>query len=301
MNWTSFRREQADCIRQIVEDLEDFHPLTLRQVHYQAVARGLRENTRSAYNDLSKLVKQMRLDGHLPWDAIEDRSRHVGDKRGWTDAGEYLGRVVDAVSRYQRCLIQGQDAHIEVWCEKDALRHLFEQVTWPLCIRLVITRGFSSVSLLKDYSERVIQAHEAGQFPVLLFFSDFDPSGMGMLESIEAGLRDIGLPSPILPGMTRPALTLEQIEEYSLPNDPDALKPTDTRAAAFIKRYGRYSVELDALHPQTLQEIIRGAIEKHIDTDFVEQQREVEALERAKLEAIRADIEKVLHGHGIRL
>jgi len=139
--WTEFRDEQAAGIQEIVRELEEYHPLTLRQVHYQAVSKGLRNNTRSTYNDLSKLVKQMRLDGYLSWDAIEDRSRVVGKKRGYEDSSEWMNIVLNAVGRYERCLIQGQETYVEAWVEKDALRHVFEQVTLPLCIRLVTTRG----------------------------------------------------------------------------------------------------------------------------------------------------------------
>ena len=297
MNWTEFRVQQATAIQEIVDQLAKYLPLTLRQVFYQAVIALLIENTRSAYNDLSKLVKQMRLDGYLAWDAIEDRSRVVGKKRGYEDSAEWMSMVLNAVGEYQRCLIQGQETHVEVWVEKDALRHLFEQVTWPLCIRLVTTRGFSSVTLLRDYAERAGQAIEAGQKPVLLFFSDFDPSGMEMIESVQRTLTGELHVRGV--EFVRPALTKGQIEEHSLPHNPDALKMTDTRAKRFIQKYGRYSVELDALHPKTLQDIIRDAIEPYVDMDFIQQQRQIEKEERAKLKRVQADIKKVLQSHGL--
>ena len=297
--WTAFRVEQATAIREIVNELEPYQPLTLRQVHYQAVSKGLRVNTRSRYNDLSKLVKQMRLDGYLSWDAIEDRSRVVGKKRGYEDSSEWMNIVLNAVGRYERCLIQGQETYVEVWVEKDALRHVFEQVSLPLCIRLVTTRGFSSVTLIKGYAERARAAIEAGQQPVLLFFSDFDPSGMEMIESVqktvtgELHVRGVEF--------ERPALTMEQIEEYGLPYNPDALKKHDTRAKRFLREHGQYSVELDALHPQVLQAIIRDAIEDYVDMGFVQEQRQIEKEERAKLERVQNDIRKVLQTHGLRV
>ena len=45
--------------------LQDYQPLTVRQIFYQLVAAGKRENTRSKYNDLSKLITHMRVDGML--------------------------------------------------------------------------------------------------------------------------------------------------------------------------------------------------------------------------------------------
>ncbi|MEW5980154.1 MAG: hypothetical protein AB1898_30535 [Acidobacteriota bacterium] len=46
MNWTPFRLQQAGEIQQIVDELEPYHPLTLRKVHYQAVSSGVREKLR---------------------------------------------------------------------------------------------------------------------------------------------------------------------------------------------------------------------------------------------------------------
>lgn len=152
------------------------------------------------------------------------------------------------------------------------------------------------MTLIKGYAERARAAIEAGQQPVLLFFSDFDPSGMEMINSIEQMVGELGVHGV---EFQRPALTREQIEEHKLPHNPDALKVTDTRAKRFLREHGQYSVELDALHPKILQDIIREAIEDYVDMDFVEEQRQIEKRERAKLELVQNDIEKVLQSHGL--
>jgi hypothetical protein len=46
----------------VVKELKEYWPLTLRQIYYRLVAAGHLENTRSKYNDLSNLIKHMRLD-----------------------------------------------------------------------------------------------------------------------------------------------------------------------------------------------------------------------------------------------
>ena len=63
ITWTPKRRKQADEIITVVNSLSDYWPLTLRQIYYRLVAAGIVANTRSKYNDLSKITKQMRLDG----------------------------------------------------------------------------------------------------------------------------------------------------------------------------------------------------------------------------------------------
>ena len=57
----------------------------------------------------------------------------------------------------------------------------------------------------------------------------------------------------------------EDIAKYNLPNDPTALKKTDTRAKKFLKEYGNYSVELDALSPVLLEQKIKTAIESELN------------------------------------
>ena len=59
----------------------------------------------------------------------------------------------------------------------------------------------------------------------------------------------------------------EQFEKWNLPSRPT--KTTDTRCKRFFEEHGEgvESVELDALHPDTLRAMVREAIEKHIDPD----------------------------------
>jgi hypothetical protein len=81
-SWTANRLNQAARVTEVVDEIKDYWPLTLRQIYYRLVAAGDHENTRSKYNDLSKLVKQMRVDEKLPWDVLTDRARSMSDKRG---------------------------------------------------------------------------------------------------------------------------------------------------------------------------------------------------------------------------
>ena len=49
--------------------------LTDRQIHYRLVAKGFYANTRSSYNHLTKVVKDGRIDGSIPWNRIVDSSK----------------------------------------------------------------------------------------------------------------------------------------------------------------------------------------------------------------------------------
>ena len=285
--------EQADYVVGVVNEIKDYWPLTLRQIYYRLVAAGHIENTRSKYNDLSKLIKQMRIDEHLPWQVLTDRNRRVSDKRGFEDHSEFIDQEVDNfLEGYARCYVQGQDNYVEVWCEKDALSQVFERVAWPYCIRAVTCRGYQSVTFLDDFRVRANEAKDRGQLPIILYFGDLDPSGVQMLEATKQTLEDeLGLTGV---AYIRVALNPHDIQVYNLPHNPDAVKLTDTRYKNFVERYGKVAVELDALHPQDLRDRAVRAIEGCFDMEQFREQVEIEKAERQKVARIREQMRTYL-------
>lgn len=299
ISWTKNRKKEAEIILEVVDDLQDYFPLTLRQVYYRLVAAGHLENKRSRYSDLSKVIKQMRLDEMLPWNVIEDRTRRVSSKRGYTDAEEFLKYQVEGMkyNGFSRCMVQGQEKYIELWVEKDALSRVFEDVAWSHCLRCVTCKGYQSISFLKSYAERAERAFQNNQEPVVLYFGDFDPSGVQMFEAAQNSLRnDFGIMGA---RYERVALNLADIKQYNLPNDPEAVKKTDRRYQAFVDQYGEYAVELDAVHPRELKAIAINAVERELDMELANQQRELEKNDMATVTAFQRKMkdyaEKLLH------
>jgi hypothetical protein len=235
----------------------------------------------------------MRHDGMLKWEVLVDRNRRVSDKRGWTDRIDFANAWTDEVlTGYNRCLVQGQDKYVEIWVEKDALSTVFERVAWPYCIRVVVCRGYQSVTFIKNYRDRALKAINQGQTPVILYFGDFDPSGVQMFEATQETLeRSMGL-SWVL--YKRIALNWGDIIEHNLIHNPDAIKPKDTRAKSFIDKYGPCAVELDALHPGILKQLATDAVENEFDMELFEEQREIEAMEREKVESLKEDVQQFI-------
>jgi hypothetical protein len=175
---------------------------------------------------------------------------------------------------------------MELWIEKDALRSLFCRVADPYCISTVVCRGFSSVSFLKDFANRLEQypAKEA----LMLYFGDFDPSGVEMLEAmIETLGNELGV---LGVEFKRVALLQEDIFTYRLPHNPDALKRTDSRARKHLEAYGELAVELDALPPPVLEAKIRGAIEDELDMGAFRREQAIYSQELDKLNALKRRI-----------
>jgi hypothetical protein len=72
----------------------------------------------------------------------------------------------------------------------------------------------------------------------------------------------------------RIAVTEEQIADWDLPTRPT--KASDTRA----KNFGSVSVDLDAIEPNRLRQIVQGAIEQHLPADQFEVLKAAEESER---------------------
>lgn len=76
----------------------------------------------------------------------------------------------------------------------------------------------------------------------------------------------------------------EQIERWSLPTRPT--KSTDTRASRFRRLHGTDSVELDAIPPDQLRQLVKNAIDSHMEPWRLEQFQMVEREERETLRNI---------------
>lgn len=253
---------QNKCI-EVLEELNDYKPLTLRQIYYQLVGKGYIENSVSQYTMLSKSLKWARIDGYIAWEDIEDRVRTFHDLTGWGSSDDFIQAHLRAFLRgYTRNLLQSQDKYLEIWIEKDALSSIFTRVAETYTVPVVVCRGFSSISFLNDFKTRL---NRDGRKKVMLYFGDFDPSGVEMLTAMKTTLmEELGVNEI---EFKRVALLKDDISVYNLPNNPDAFKKTDTRAKKHLETYGELAVELDALRPDVLERKIKDAIEAELDIE----------------------------------
>lgn len=262
--FTPLQFDKLNKVIKVLEELKEYKPLTLRQIYYQLVGKGYIPNVKSQYGMLSNLLKWARIKEYIDWDDIEDRVRVFEDLTGWTNKEDFTQQETTYfLTGYHRNLLQSQNVYLECWIEKDALSSIFTKVAKEYTVPVVVCRGFSSASFLNDFKERVILDQRN---TVMLYFGDFDPSGMEMLNAMETTLEDeMGVYGV---EFKRIALLKDDIAKYKLPHNPDALKKSDTRTEKHLLAYGDITVELDALPPAVLEEKIREAIEAEIDMDL---------------------------------
>ncbi len=250
--------------------------MSIRQLYYQLVARRVIEKTEQSYKRVCDAAVQLRLSGDLPYGMIADGHR---TRRGVYQHGGLRAALDNAQEIYRRNYWLDQSAHVEVWCEKDALSGVIQPVCEQYGVTYVATRGFPSVTLLYESAVSLVAI---GKPACIFYFGDHDASGRAISGNLEADLRQHGADVTV----QRVALNPDQIAAYGLPTRPG--KWTDSRHAAFAARYGDACVELDALPPDTLTDLVHEQIITMIDRAAWERAQAIEAMERETFASIAA-------------
>jgi len=278
-----FRTDTLAVIDNAITIVSDYQAqgfsLTLRQLYYQFVARGLLANTEKSYNRLGNIVSDARRAGLIDWDTIEDRTRYLRKLPSWDKPQSILESARDS---YHRDLWANQSKRLEVWIEKDALVGVIETVCQENDIPFFSCRGYVSDSEMWSAAIRRIWKHykDNGQDTLILHLGDHDPSGIDMTRDIENRLDFFTYYRTDLE-VRRIALTMEQIEYKNPP--PNPAKITDSRYADYASKYGDESWELDALEPQFISDLIRDEIELERDEEKWQESFSQQEAERSQI------------------
>jgi hypothetical protein len=264
----------------LIEIIAAMRPMTVRQVFYQATVHGLIEKTENGYAKTQTDLVVLRKAGELPYDWLVDNTRWQRKPRTFSSIEEALH---DTARVYRKALWDDADAYVEIWLEKDALGGVIYPITDLYDVPLMVARGYASLSFLHSAADYISFL----DVPAFIYhLGDFDPSGVNAGEKIEETLRELAPDADIY--FQRIAVTPEQIEEWSLPTRPT--KASDSRA----KRFGAISVELDAIEPNRLRQLVRDVIEKHLPAEQFAVLKTAEASERRQI----AGLVGMLNGRG---
>lgn len=249
--------ETADAI--CTEYAEAGYDLSLRQLYYQFVARGLLENTEENYKRLGALVSDARLAGLMDWDHIKDRGRRKIENSHWTGPAQ----ILDACAQQFRIdTWADQPNHVIVMVEKEALQGVLEPVCKGLDVAFIANKGYSSQSAMYEIARELHRSETTGRSPHVIYLGDHDPSGIDMSRDVAERLSLLA-ETPVT--VHRVALNMDQVRQYGPPENP--AKVTDSRAAGYIAEFGHSSWELDALEPRVLADLVTGAVEALRDDD----------------------------------
>jgi hypothetical protein len=271
--------ERYDAIAAIVEEIQ---PCTVRQCFYQCVVKGVVEKTEAAYDKVQRALVALRREERIPYAWVHDSTRVTYRPRTFSSVSDAL---TETARRYRKALWDDVDATVEVWLEKDALSDVVYPVTSEFDVALRVARGFSSLSFMADAAEDM---EALGKDVYVYHLGDHDPSGRAAGEAIERDLKALAPSVAIY--FERIAVTVEQIADLRLPTRPT--KRSDSRAASFEAEFGLGSVELDAIHPETLRRIVHDSIELHIGDDERQALRASEQDGRRMLERFAAQAKR---------
>jgi hypothetical protein len=257
----------------VLELMERFERMTVRQVFYALEVQGVVEKTEAGYRQVQTQVLRMRRDELLPWEFITDGTR-------WRRKPESWGRVEDAMATmartYRRDLWRSQGVRLEVWLEKDALADVVIDVTSAWDVPLMVSRGQSSATFLWKAAKAAERAWIEKSISTYIYaLYDRDAGGRRAARSIE---RDLPVHAPAVPiHFQLLGVTDEQVAGWHLPTRP--AKRSDPEAATFDGP----AVELDAIPPHRLVELVENAIVSHIDPHAWHVEEAIEAEERQGL------------------
>lgn len=241
----------------IAEYAAQGYDLTLRQLYYQHVARGLLANNDKSYDRLGAIISDARRAGLIDWNSIVDRTRYVRTPASWSGPDA----IIEAsAAQYSIDFWAAQDYRAEVWVEKDALVSVLEVACRPWHVPFFSCRGYTSDSEIWAAAQRIRKVMAAKQSAVIIHLGDHDPSGIDMSRDITDRL-NMFVGSKV--EVRRIALNMAQVRQYNPP--PNPAKLTDTRYASYRQRYGASSWELDALNPTTITDLIEAQIRGLID------------------------------------
>lgn len=258
-----FHPATKEVIKQADEIMREYaemgFSLTLRQLYYQFVARGLVANRQKEYTRLGNIVSDARLAGLLDWDWIEDRTRNLATFPSWVNPESI---IESAAASFRLNPWIRQKNYVEVWVEKEALIGVIESACQEFRVPHFACRGYTSQSELYVAGKRLGSKKKLGKQVTVLHLGDHDPSGIDMTRD---NTDRLSMFAQDYIRVERLALNFDQIEELNPP--PNPAKQTDSRFESYEREYGTESWELDALDPRYIAGLVTREIRARIDLD----------------------------------
>jgi len=241
--------------------------MTVRQVYYRMVAAGVIHKTHDEYRAVQQQLLWLRRHKVLPYAWITDNTRYrLRPQFLFASITDALQNTID---HYRHDLWANTSSYVEIWAESDAVAGVLnlEADTWG--VPVLVFRGYNSASFLRIMAQEI---EGSGRPAFVYYFGDWDPSGEDIprdaLKQVREHIPDVDIT------FERITVIPEQITAWNLPTAPP--KRTDSRT----KKFKGGTVEIEAIPPGTLREMVRDCITRHIDQHQLQMARKIENEER---------------------
>jgi hypothetical protein len=294
-----------DAIEKVIAELEEFWPVTDRQIHYDLLndpplihaskPDSRYQNDKRSYKAVCELITRARHEGHIPYERIEDETRKDVVWRVYSSLADYYeSQRYSLLTGYGRDLMQGQRDHVQIVVEKNTMNGVVRPVAMKYTIPYQIGRGQNTTTPVWKIAMR-FKASGKKQL-ILLVMSDLDPDGDAIAHSLGQRLRDDHGIKNI--EVYKVALTMEQIRDLRLPESFTRAKKDSPNYKRYVKRYQTDLVwELESVPPRLLQQLLTQYIEAvigHVGCKAFDKACEAERADHARNEQVREMVLRTL-------
>jgi hypothetical protein len=285
-----------NAIKKVVDGHRAYWPMSDRQIHYRLLGPNAPlkhaskpdstyRNDNNSYDCLTELLTRARIEGHIPWQAIDDETRPMDQNNAFWNPAQFMrDQFEDFLKGYWRDLQQSQPHDVIIVAEKLTVQGILNPVAREYCIPLAISRGMSSMPLKYKIAQHYLKSKKDKL--ILLVVSDLDPAGDTIAEDLVKCLRrDFGIQKV---EAYKAALTIDQVSQYNLQPSMEAKKKSPSYKR-FVRRYGgrTSAYELEALDPTDLRRILEDAIDAVLDLDAYNAELEAEEKDSAQILAVQ--------------
>lgn len=300
------------------EDLQDFHSSldfspSIRGWCYLLEEHGL---TKGQFGRAQDMINDMRKRGWLAMDiCAESNNRPTANLPGGPDDddadehGRMLARsLVAVVDRYSPVdFWSGKPTYVEILVEKSDLFEIFRPIAAEYHVPVTSSGGWSDLRTRYDLLRR-FRERDDGRTLVLKVCTDHDPGGLQIADFLRSNLEDLAEAAGWHPGrlrIERFGLNADFIEAHriswidnletgsggdlSSPRHPDHGKDYVQR---YLAEHGPRKCEANALITRidAGRELVREAIEEHVDLDWLDEHDAATAEHRRALRAAMPEI-----------
>jgi hypothetical protein len=284
-DWQPHKKTQVmlSRVQDVLEEYREQLPLTNRQIYYRMIGRFSYPKGEQFERSLYGMLAKARRAGAIAFDDIRDDGITGFSPGGYGGVDDFLERWRFDATRYYRDVSEDQPVRVEVWCEAAGMAPQLSRVAQPYGIPVYSCGGFDSLTAKRQIVNGCI--FETNGPTQVLHLGDCDPSGFSIYQSVFEDVsafleRDRRRDEQTF-SAERVALTREQVKEHNLPEDE--IKTNDSRSRIWRARGFTTKVEIEALAPDVIADLLREAIERHVDTDAIARMRSLEKAESAVL------------------
>jgi hypothetical protein len=269
-----------DLIATCSEIIEPVQPITVRGVCYKLFVAGFIDSMAVKNTQkISRLLRQAREEGVIPWEWIVDDSRNIERDPHWLDLKDYAEAIRNS---YHRDYWEHQNIKVVVISEKATIAGILRPVLQDYGVPFMAVHGYNSATKAYELAQEI---QRAPRLQVFLYVGDYDCSGMHMSE--------VDFPDRLTRyGAEHFSFRRIALIKYDIAGLPsfDA-KKTDPRFRWYVNHYGHRAWELDAMDPNDLRDRVRGEIQQYIEAESWERHK---LTEKAEQETVKTIAERMI-------